>query len=860
MRKNGLLLFSLLSLCCVCLCGLVFSPRAAGAAAADDAVFLYPGPNAQPPKTATPGESMMERFLSGPMAGAEEIIFSARRPGRDGHWYANFGYYGPDENRKAYGEGGKLYRLNLKTRRLTPILEDPKGGIRDPQVHYDGRKIIFSWRKGGTEYYHLHEINADGSGLRQLTDGPYDDIEPTYLPDGDIIFVSSRCNRWVNCWLTQVAVLYRCKADGGDIHPISSNNEHDNTPWVLPDGRILYTRWEYVDRSQVHYHHLWAVNPDGTGQMTYYGNLHGGITMIDAKGIPGTDKVVASFSPGHGQREHEGEIVIIDVNAGPDEQSFVRRVRRGANFKDPWAFCEECIMAATGASLVVMDSRGLMQEIFKLPEADIRAGLECQEPRPLRPRPRERVIPSKVHREEATGRLVLADVNYGRNMAGVKRGEVRKLLILETLPKPINYTGGMEPLSYGGTFTLERILGTVPVEGDGSAYFEVPALRSVFFVALDENDLSIKRMQSFVTVQPGEVTSCAGCHEQRVRTPRHSALPSVMATRRPPGRIEPITDVPDVIDFPRDIQPILDRHCLKCHDYDKRSAGMILSGDRGPLYSHSYYAITARSQVSDGRNRPVSNYPPRAMGSSASPLMKKLEPAHHDVKLSPPEKKTVRLWIDSGAAYPGTYAALGTGMIGGYQENQQDRRAMEWPGTKPAMEAIQRRCGACHAGHMSLPLSICDDRRPPWEEMPLNDPRRRISRHLEFNLTRPEKSLILLAPLASSAGGYGACKPKGSDGKPAAGAPDVFANAADPDYVKILAAIVDAKNHLDEIKRFDMPGFRPRNAWVREMKKYGILPGNLDAAVPIDYYALERKYWESLWYKPSKSDQVSPTE
>ena len=189
--------------------------------------------------------------------------------------------------------------------------------MRDPQVHYDGQKILFSYRKGGTEHYHLYEINADGTGLRQLTDGPYDDIEPTYLPDGDIVFVSTRCKRWVNCWLTQVAVLYRCDADGRNIRPISSNNEHDNTPWPLPDGRILYTRWEYVDRSQVHYHHLWAANPDGTGQMICYGNLHPGIVMIDAKPIPGTDKVVAIFSPGHGQREHAGEVTIVDPKRRP---------------------------------------------------------------------------------------------------------------------------------------------------------------------------------------------------------------------------------------------------------------------------------------------------------------------------------------------------------------------------------------------------------------------------------------------------------------------------------------------------------------------------------------------------------------
>ena len=131
---------------------------------------------------------------------------------------------------------------------------------------------------------------------------------------------------------------------------------------------------------------------------------------------------------------------------------------------------------------------------------------------------------------------MLADIYDGRNMAGVKRGEIKKLLVLESLPMPIHYTGGMEPISYGGTFTLERIVGTVPVEADGSAYLELPALRSFFFVALDENDLSVKRMQSFLTVQPGETTSCVGCHEQRTQTPRarrHAARRRVRRAAQP---------------------------------------------------------------------------------------------------------------------------------------------------------------------------------------------------------------------------------------------------------------------------------------------------------------------------------------
>ena len=196
----------------------------------------------KPADTSGKVNGLLLQALEGPLADAPEVILAARQPGKDGHWYANFSYYAESTDRVTYGPGGRLYRLDLATGRLRPLLDDPKGGVRDPQVHYDGRRIVFSYRKGDSPHYHLYTINADGSGLTQLTDGPWDDIEPTYLPDGRIMFVSSRCKRWVNCWLTQVGTLYVCDADGSNLRMVSSNNEHDNTPWPMPDGTVLYTR------------------------------------------------------------------------------------------------------------------------------------------------------------------------------------------------------------------------------------------------------------------------------------------------------------------------------------------------------------------------------------------------------------------------------------------------------------------------------------------------------------------------------------------------------------------------------------------------------------------------------------------
>jgi hypothetical protein len=785
------------------------------------------------------------------MAGVDEIVFACRQLNYDGHWYANFGYYADSAERKAYRAMGRLCKLNLRTGEVTVLLDDREGTVRDPQVHYDGRKIIFSYRKAGSDNFHLYEVNADGGELRQLTDGRCDDIEPTYLPDGTIVFCSSRCNRWVNCWLTHVAVLYRCDADGKNVRPISSNNEHENTPWPLPDGRLLYQRWEYVDRSQVHYHHLWTINPDGTGQMIYYGNMHPGTVMIDAKPIPGTEKIVAVFSPGHGRKEHDGQITIVTPKAGPDEKASARPVSQGQDYRDPYPFSEDCFLVAQGTKLLVMNGRGQTNEIYRLPAELAQAGVRCHEPRPLWPRSRERVIPPRVALKQTTGRLVLTDVYNGRSMEGVRPGEIKKLLVLETLPMPIHYTGGMEPLSYGGTFTLERILGTVPVEPDGSAYMEVPAVRSLFFVALDENNNSVKRMQSFLTVMPGETTSCVGCHEQRTRTPVSKGQNALQALSRPPDRITPLAGIPDVFDFPRDIQPILDKHCLGCHDYEAtehggpRAGGVVLSGNHGPLYSHSYYTLTMRRQFTDGRNQPISNLPPRSIGSSASPLVKKFAGGHYDVKATAHELDMIRYWIECGAPYPGTYAALGCGMIGGYAENKQDQSDRQWPGTVAAAEVIKTRCARCHDRFLPLPLAMSDNRNvPPWHGQPGYVPR-----HLVFNLTRPEKSLILLAPLSSQAGGHDLCKRRDKDGEPVESAA-VFADTDDSGYQAILALCVAGKKRLDRIKRFDMPDFRPVQPYVREMKKYGIIPEDLAADAKIDVYATDRAYWRSLWYRP----------
>ncbi len=796
--------------------------------------------------------------------GVEEIVFAERAPGRDpsGHYYANFGYSCCDANVWIHGaDGGRLCKLNVRTGELDVLLSDPGGAVRDPRIHYDGDKILFSCRRGGTHHYNLYEINLDGTGLRRITDGPWDDIEPAYLPDGGIVFCSTRCKRYIGCWLAQSAILYRCDADGKNLRMLSSGSFTENTPAVLPDGRVLYTRWEYVNRDPVVFHHLWTMNPDGAGQMVYFGNMHPGGVFIDAKPIPGTGDVVLIHSPGHGRNEHVGQVVVLSDKSGPDARSAMRNISRSRDLRDPDPISDNAFLVARKNQVLLMNGRGETQVLYTAPSM-------VHEPVAVVRRPREKIVSPRSDPAKETGALFLSDVYFGRNMAGVKRGSIKKLLVMEDLPKPANFHGGgSQPIGHGVTSTLKRILGTVPVEPDGSAYFEVPAMRSIYFAALDENDLSVKQMRSFVTVQPGETVGCVGCHEPRTQTPGGRPGASQAITRSA-SRIEPIDGVPAVIDFPRDVQPILDKHCVRCHNPKRRDGGASLVGDRGPVYSRSYYELLLFWQIKDtggnpghGSGRQPGNDKPYTTYSSASPLMKKIDGSHYDVKLSPQQRQIVRHWIDVSGQYPGTYAAFGTGQIGGCWENNRPIREMAdgWPSTRPAAEAVGRRCGACHSSRQLPPHVTARIPLNPWGDMlAWTRPLTRYSRHRIYNLTRPDQSLILLAPLSRKAGGYAEGVPgtpkqvrenRAGPPKPAVH-PVVFADTNDPDYQKILAHITAAKTKLDEIKRFDMPGFRPRPEYVREMQRYGVLPKNLPPDAAVNVYATDEAYWQSLWHRP----------
>ena len=798
----------------------------------------------------------------------EEIVFAQRSVNMsDGHWYANIGYYADSPDHLPPAEYGKLCKLNLKTGKVTVLLDDPRGSIRDPQVHYDGKRIIFSYRRSGRRDFDLYEINADGSHLRQLTSDKWDDIEPTYLPDGGIAFSSTRCQRWVPCYIIQVSTLYRCDADGRNIRSLSANVETDNHPWVLNDGRIVYMRWEYVDRSVFEFHGLWVMNPDGTHQMAFYGNMHPEDLFIDAKPIPGLEKVVMIRSPGHGRREHMGNLAIFDPAGGPDKRQGETIIARG-DFRDPYALSQTEFLVAEDSVLYRIDIKGKRQELYRLPDRLASQDVWVHEPRPLVARARENIIAPQGDMSKTSGTIIARDTYLGRNMGGIERGAIKKLLIMELLPIPVGFSGGMEPVSWGGTFFLRRILGTVPVEADGSIHAQVPAMRALQLVALDEDDFSVKRMLSFLTVMPGEVNACIGCHEERTTVVPNAS--KTQALQRPPSRITPIPDMPEIFDYPRDIQPIWDRHCLDCHDVDTRDGGVVLTGDQGPIYTHSYFALSQRLQMADGRIYKHGNYAPYRIGSSASYLIDKIDGSHYDVKVTDYEMRTIKLWIDAGATFPGTYGAMGSGMFGSEMPIPGGHkgwyvREKGWPSVSGARDAIERRCASCHKGNKRLPRSPSDHMglrihhmpfygqeetswAPPWirtdNELRVGsiewarkylDPRNLYSHLMLFNLSRPAKSVILLAPLAQAAGGYQSC------GRA------IFANVQDADYQRILALIQDAQAELERVTRFNMPDFQPHEHYIREMKRYGILPRDHAFGNPIDTYQTDRLYWDSFY-------------
>ncbi|MDD4872281.1 MAG: hypothetical protein PHR77_17130 [Kiritimatiellae bacterium] len=840
--------------------------------------------------------SMLGSFIEAGMP--DEILFAVRKPSTDGHWYANSGYYSTDQCRTPFpmNSGGKLCIYTVKTKAVRTIFEDPEGNVRDPQIHYDARKLIFAYLPKGKRHYSLYEINIDGTGLKQLTGkgedissgmedyqkySPpgWDDFEPTYLPDGQVIFCSTRANRYVQCYMTQVGTLYKCNADGTNIRALSANIEHDNTPWVLSNGQVAYMRWEYVDRFHMGYHHLWSMNPDGTRQMVLYGNQINHGAILAPKSVPDSPKLVATWSPGHGRREHYGKITLIDPRLGPDDPKGVQYISKGDIHCDPWAFSENHFMVANKTAIELMNGKGETEVLYRLPEELAKKGYWIGEPRPVMKHKPEPVIVDQTNPSADHGTLAMVNIYKGRKMKNVRPGTVKNLLIYEVLPKPINYSGGMSEMSAGGTFSVERLIGSVPVSENGSAYFKLPALRSFLFLAMDEKGHCVKRMHSFTSVMPGENSTCIGCHERRTETASiddREGLLRILSTK--PVDPEPVSGVPEIFDFLRDVQPILDKHCLKCHNHDREEGGFNISGHWGPLYPIGYIQMSWRQLLGDNRiilpysEHSRSNFEPYEIGTGSSRLLKRIEEGLKGVKMPENEQKIIRYWLDAGANHAGTYAVNSHGTIGYYENGVNVCNDKDWPETQALVDVMNRRCDRCHAptaaekkiGTYKLPAHYYARYYPPDEFQKnkylahtMSEDGGRFNRHLIYNLSYPELSKAARAPLAKEAGGLGVCQAR-------SGVP-VFKDKTDPDYLAIVAAVARGrKNILEENNRFCMINpstnngencpvkYVPRRDYVREMIRYGVLPVNHDFNASVNPFELDKAYWKTFWYVPKK--------
>ena len=423
---------------------------------------------------------------------------------------------------------------------------------------------------------------------------------------------------------------------------------------------------------------------------------------------------------------------------------------------------EDHFLVANKTSIEMLNGQGETEILYQLPVELAKQGYWIGEPRPVMKRQREPLLADETEPLLDHGTLAMVNIYKGRKMQKVKQGTVTHLLVYEVLPKPINYSGAMSEMSAGGTFSVERLIGSVPVAADGSAYFKLPAMRSFLFLAMDNKGHCVKRMHSFTSVMPGESTTCIGCHEQRSETPSIAEGQRLLHTlRRQPVDPEPIAGVPEIFDFLRDIQPILDEHCLECHNHDREEGDFNISGHWGPLYPIGYIQMSWRQLFGDNRvilpysEHSKSDFEPYEIGTGSSRLLKLIEEGHQGVGMPELQQKMIRYWLDAGANYAGTYAVNSHGTIGYYQHNVNVRNDKEWPETLAMVDVINRRCDQCHAptetekeiGTYKLPAHFYVNYYPPDEFQKnryiahtMSEDGGRFNRHLIFNLSYPELS------------------------------------------------------------------------------------------------------------------------
>jgi len=521
--------------------------------------------------------------------------------------------------------GGRLAVIeglnpDAKVRRLAPSGEAQASFWR-PDVSWDGKKVLYSMRPEGEKSFHIYECNIDGSGVKQLTFGDYDDLDPIYTPDGKIIFCTTRGHTYVRCMpYTHSFVLARCDADGKNIYVVSRNSEPDYLPSVLNDGRIIYTRWEYTDKGLWRVQSLWSMNADGTNVTHFWGNQSVWPDVItEARAIPGSRKVMFT-GVGH-HRWFQGCIGIVDPDKGLNYPDGLLKVTQELNwpevgdgpgdpdldvkyhasgkygaYKTPFPLSEEVFLASAipGASsypssksvlfnLYLMDVYGNKELIWKGKQNAYHAI-------PVRKREVPQAYPDMVawpsigKDQKPLKDGVLYTNNVFEGAPEINKDEVKYLRIIEMDPK--TYSTWWKTVQHDGPAVglpqaeaVKRVYGTVPVEKDGSVCFKLKPGVGFYFQLIDKDYRVIQNMRSFTGVMPGETRGCVGCHE--LRNPTAGSIPKQprigIAMKKGPVTPTPPPWGHESVGFLRFAQPLFDKYCIKCHNGEKKKPKLNLT-------------------------------------------------------------------------------------------------------------------------------------------------------------------------------------------------------------------------------------------------------------------------------------------
>ena len=638
--------------------------------------------------------------LKNPLLAGKRIAFMKRRRFVCQMLHEYLGYF------YDYGDisGGGVYVLDEpgKSLQIRDVVGDhlPKGNFTTLALSYDAKTLYFGFAERAPakpDYYsperrcfHIWAVNVDGTNLRQLTDGCNDDFDPCPLPDGGIAFMSTRRGGFGRChnpWEPLPAyTLHRMEADGTNVRTLSFHETNEWHPTVLNDGRILYSRWDYVDRSAANYHGLWVSNPDGTNPSILFGNYTQRINACyQGKAIPGSRRV--AFIAGAHHADVGGSLVLVDpdkcrldpvtaedrfesIETLTPEVCFPEGVGwPGSYFHSPWPLSEDCFLVAFSfkplpgmgpnvkddnyTGLYYFDRFGNLELLYADPD------FSCMYPIPLEPRPVPPVVSSSLESGLSDeGEFILTNVRESFFPLPQSR-PIRGLRIFQVLPKTSTHVANQPRIGYANAESARMLLGTVPVEKDGSAYFRAPARKPLYFQAVDGDGRAVQTMRSVTYLQPGERRSCVGCHEPPGTT--SPGRRDMLALRRAPSTIEPGPEGTQPWSYPILVQPVLDRHCTRCHDggQGELKAPPVLTADGAGTFTKSYEELKpyVRWYEWGGQSIREIGTEPGQIGADESRLLKVLADKTHaeQVKLPPEDYERLCIWLDGNAPFYGTY-------------------------------------------------------------------------------------------------------------------------------------------------------------------------------------------------------------